>query len=173
MGLGALSALAFSLQIADVDFNWDNIAYWEEGNYEEMWALHDALVAEAKAVFTESVESDEGEISDAEEASPSTESAIAKGLQRDLENNTTGHPSGTPINLPSPGASQEEIQEALGPDWSPPANPQANWTNKNSGEWLRPDNTTHEGDPHWDYNYRGSQTKGWRLRPEQMPELKK
>ena len=37
---------------------------------------------------------------------------------------------------------------------------------------IRPDTTTHEGDPHWDYNYRGSQTKGWRLRPDQMPELK-
>ncbi|MCA9967545.1 MAG: RHS repeat-associated core domain-containing protein, partial [Anaerolineales bacterium] len=137
IGLGTLSALAMALQNTDMNFNWDNVAYWEQGHYEEMWAVHDALVAAEKAVFTESVESNEGNTDDAEESTPSTESPIAKGLQRDSENNITGHPLGTPTNLPSPDASQEEIQEALGPDWSPPANPKANWTNKNSGEWLR------------------------------------
>jgi RHS repeat-associated protein len=97
-----------------------------------------------------------------------------EGLIRDLENNETGHPLGTPRNLPGPEASQKEIQKSLGPDWSPPINPNANWHNTGTGESLRPDpDHTPPIGPHWDYNYRDNPNpNGWRIYPDGRVEPK-
>lgn len=46
--------------------------------------------------------------------------------------------------------------------------------NKETGESLHPDLNHPEGkDPHWDYNYRGSGVKGWRVFRDNRIELKK
>ena len=82
--------------------------------------------------------------------------------------------SSVPRELPSPSAGLEEVQRILGPEWRPPVNPQANWYNPKTGEWLRAD-LSHSNDvigPHWDYNFRGSGHNGWRIFPDGRIELK-
>ena len=49
-----------------------------------------------------------------------------------------------------------------------------NYYNEQTGESLHPDLNHPEGiDPHWDYNYRGSRVKGWRIFRDGKIELKK
>jgi hypothetical protein len=142
-----------------------------------------AFEAGAKAII-DFLEGDDGV--DSSGATTSSGAAPA-GVERDLNNNPTGHPLGTPKNLPSPNASEQEIQEALGPDWVHTNPPHGNWYNKKTGERLRPD-TTHGGDPHWDYGYDRGQhpdatiadnknaygnDKGWRIFPDGRVEPKK
>ncbi|MEA5039039.1 MAG: RHS repeat-associated core domain-containing protein [Clostridiaceae bacterium] len=44
---------------------------------------------------------------------------------------------------------------------------EGSWYNPDTGESLHPDLDHPEGiDPHWDYNYKGSGTRGWRLFPD-------
>lgn len=171
---GAELAIGFSVLVlaaqyipADILRNWDfgRMADWQSGrNIDEMWAMHAANEAARMAKeLISTVSGNEDAQGDIESSVPSNPQS--EGLERDLENNGTGQPLGTPTNLPSPDASAEDIQEALGSDWSPPVNPKANWTNEGTKEWLRSDNT-HEGDPHWDYNYKGSNERGWRIRPD-------
>ena len=176
MGFAVL-VLAIGAIDADVLQNWNHgrVADWQSSrNLEEMWAIHAANVAGRVASELISATSNNGEQEDIES---NTGNAQSKGLERDLENNETGQPLGTPRNLPSPDASGGEIQEALGPDWSPPINPKAGWWNETTGESLYPDTTAHEDDPHWDYKYRGSRnangnSKGWRIRPDGSVEAK-
>ena len=50
---------------------------------------------------------------------------------------------------------------------------EGSYFNPESGESLHPDLDHPEGKaPHWDYNYRGSGVKGWRIFPDGAFELK-
>lgn len=111
-----------------------------------------------------------------------------RGVTFEEESNTDGETIPEPV--PEPDDDSEDNDNApdveypgddptvapKGYEWrgkGPQGSKQGNYYNQNGKKSLHPD-LDHPGDigPHWDYNYKGSGTKGWRIYPDKPPQPK-
>jgi RHS repeat-associated protein len=92
-------------------------------------------------------------------------------------------PAGVPLPIPTPPALMpppypSDPTQSPGPGWewrpssAPPGSSQGSWFNPDTRQSLHPEVDSPDHGPHYDYNYRGSHSNGWRYYPDGTLEEK-